>query len=202
MIKVSLTDFSEFVLKAGAKKQTKVKQIVNRPKYEPQFDFWKKLRERIIALHKADKPTKELLDIIHELTDDKKKKVYPGIISGYVKFIGRKKLTWFAPPKSEWLHEDLAIRLNPEIGLEFGGKKHVIKLHLNKSEMTKNEADIILTLMRDELQDKCEDAIFCLLDVKSNKLYHSDKIKTDLLPVLQGEASSFTSIWKTFSNAA
>jgi len=200
MIKVSLTDFSEFVLKAGAKKQTKVRQIVNRPKYEPQFDFWKKLRERIIDLHKTAKPTKELQNIISELTDDKKKKVYPGLVKGYLKFIGRKKPTWFAPPKGEWSHEDLAIRVNPEIGLEFNGKKHVIKLHLNQSIMAKNEADIILTLMK-SLGDE-EDIIYCLLDVKTNKLYRSDKIKVDLLPVLQGEAMSFISIWKTYTKAA
>ena len=202
MIKVSLTDFSEFVLKAGAKKQTKVKQIVNRKDYDPRFDFWKKIRERIIDLHKSDKPAKDLQGIITELTDDKKKKAYPSIVAGYLKFIGRKKPTWFAPPKSEWHHKDLAIRVNPEVGLEFNGKKHVIKLHMNQSPVTKNEADIILTLMQDELDNKCEGAIFCLLDVKSNKLYRSDKIKTNLLPVLQGEASSFASIWKTFSKAA
>ena len=45
MPEISLTDFVDFVIKAGSPKLTKVRELVNRGGYSPAFDFWKTLRE-------------------------------------------------------------------------------------------------------------------------------------------------------------
>ncbi len=47
MIKISLTDFVDFVLTIPASHLTKVKKIANRGEYDPKNDFWKPLREGI-----------------------------------------------------------------------------------------------------------------------------------------------------------
>ena len=46
-IKISLTDFVDFVSKSGTSKLTKVKQIKGRRSYHPAFDFWKLMRDEI-----------------------------------------------------------------------------------------------------------------------------------------------------------
>ncbi|WP_164879142.1 hypothetical protein [Flavobacterium cerinum] len=40
-IKISLTDFLDFINRSGGTKMTKVKQVKNRAKYHPASDFYK-----------------------------------------------------------------------------------------------------------------------------------------------------------------
>lgn len=195
-IEISLTDFIEFVNKVGGSKQTKVKEIKNRDDYEPQQDFYKPLRERIVEIHMNDLPKKELDKIISELKDDKKIKNYPDAISGYKKFWGRKKLIWFDPPTKHWTIGDLDVRINPELGLECNGNFFVIKLYFKADKLSKNEVDQILSLLENQLRGKVEEEIiFCVLDVRNSKLFENSTKDTSLLPLLRGEARSFEEIW-------
>jgi len=144
---------------------------------------------------------KSLLKIMDEVDDPKKRGKYPALIEKYIRFLGRKKAIWFNPPKGNWEHEDLKVRLNPELGLKFDGRHHVIKVHFSNTEIKKNEADIILTLMQELAPISPDNTVFCLLDLKKGKLFTSDKIKGDLSPMIIGEALSFISIWKTYKKA-
>lgn len=196
-IKISLTDFMDFVGKSGSAKQTKVKQVKNRDPYEPAKDFYKALREEIIRVHQEGLDKKELDKLIKKLSDKKKIDHYPTAINGYKKFWGRKNMIWFDPPFKHWQVGDVDMNINPEIGLEWDNKFYVIKLHLKSDKLTKGRADEILSLMEDQLRKKVEDEIlFCVLDVKNSKLYINDKRDTSLVPLLVGEIGSFEAIWK------
>ncbi len=68
-IKISLTDFIDFINKKGGPKQTLVRQIKTRDDYAPHKDFYKELRDRIILTHTTDKEKKFLDGIVKTLTD-------------------------------------------------------------------------------------------------------------------------------------
>ncbi|WP_136668863.1 hypothetical protein [Flavobacterium sp. H122] len=196
-INISLTDFIDFVNKSGGSKMTKVKQVKYRDSYHPASDFYKSLREEIIDVHKNNLDKKVLDDLIEKLTDLKKKTNYPLSISGYKKFWGKKKIEWFDPPFKHWLIGDLDIKINPELGIEFGGKFYVIKLFLKSEKITKDKLSQILSLMENQLRSETDDeVIFCVLDVKNAKLYENAKGDFSYLPLLEGEAKSFETIWK------
>src|SRR5262245_27692209 len=118
--KMSLTDFVDIVHKSGTPKATKVKQVKDRPDYQPQFDFYKPMREAIIAVHSNGKMKAKLEAILGGLTDPKKVKVYPELIAGYSKWWGSKGFTWFAPPqRTMYAYGGAEVLINPEVGLEF-----------------------------------------------------------------------------------
>ena len=196
-INISLTDFIDFVNKSGGSKMTKVKQVKYRVNYNPASDFYKALREEIIDIHKNNLDKKVLDHLIGKLTDLKKKTNYPLSINGYKKFWGKKKIEWFDPPFKHWLIGDLDIKINPELGIEFGGKFYVIKLFLKSEKITKDKLSQILSLMENQLRKETdEEIIFCVLDVKNAKLYENTKDDFSYLPLLEGEAKSFETIWK------
>ncbi len=61
MPEISLTDFVDFVIKAGPPKLTKVREIKTRVEYSPKLDFWKILRDGIRDFHRTGQPLEGLL---------------------------------------------------------------------------------------------------------------------------------------------
>jgi len=196
-IEISLTDFVDFVSKSGGSKLTKVKQIKNRDDYHPATDFYKALREGIIAVHRKDGSKAELNDLMNGLTDEKKIKNYPDAIAGYKKFWGNKKFTWFQPPAKHWKNGDVDIKINPELGLEYEDKFIVIKLYMKAEKLTKDRVTQILSLLESQLRKRVEpEVLFCVLDVKNAKLFINESKDSSFLPLLEGEVRSFETIWK------
>jgi len=196
-ILISLTDFVDFVLKTGKPKLTKVKEIKKRDKYNPARDYWKKLRDGIKLYHK-NKKCREDLDQLLEGISNKKESNYTHAVESYKAFLGRKEIKWFEPPYAEWKSQSLLIRLNPELGLEINGKKYIIKLYFKDDPISQSKVDSILTLLKSTIQPEGSDYSFAILDIQKNKLYTDDKLDcAKLLPLLNGEANSFETIWKS-----
>lgn len=72
MPQISLTDFVDVVSKAGRPKATKVRQVKERPEYEPAFDFYKSLREHVVENHRKNGGKAAVSDVMNSLTDPKK----------------------------------------------------------------------------------------------------------------------------------
>lgn len=196
-ITISLTDFIDFVNKSGGSKMTKVKQVKSRGKYHPASDFYRILRERIIDVHRNENSKNYLDALVGELSDDKKIKNYPASIMGYKKFWGRKTITWFDPPFSHWKLGDLDIKVNPEIGIKYGGIQFVIKLYFNADKITKDKISQILALMESQLRPEVDkEVVFGVLDVRNSRLHENIYGDITMLPLLEGEARSFETIWK------
>lgn len=201
-IEISLTDFIDFVNKMGSPKLNHVKNIKERPEYEPYMDFYKVIREAIIQLHKK-KHKKEFLDtVLKDLTDPKKKNCYPEIVNGYKKFLGRRKFEWITPPRKDWKVRNINITVNPEIGLEEKKKNgtsnfYIVKLYFKDEALKKAQADQILTLMEMQLRSKVKypEVKFAILDVRRNRFHAKKDHELKELPLLQGEARSFATIW-------
>jgi hypothetical protein len=173
MPKLSLTDFIDVVSKSGSPKVTKVKQIKNRPAYQPASDFYKPFREGLISLHSAGKDRASLDQIVPKLQDEKKITNYPDLVDGYKKWWGKKTITWFDPPRGTYSSSGIDISINPELGLVIDGKRVLVKLY-NKSEaVNQYRTDLVPLLMEVVLRPVCQegDAV-ALLDVRKGKLHY------------------------------
>ena len=193
-IEISLTDFVDFVIKSGSPKLTHVKHIKKRPEYHPTYDFYKIVREGIQQYHQDGNSKSQLDDILQNVNDQRKIPKYSKIIKGYKKFIGKKKISYFAPPFDHWRIGNLDVRINPEIGLNIDGNTHIIKLYFKAEDLSKNRITQILALMN-EVFKKNGNYKFSIIDIRKSKLHTYEDNNNDLIPLLKGEANSFETIW-------
>lgn len=194
---ISLTHFVDFVSKAGTPKLTVVKNAKQQlaDDYDPATDFYKAVREGIVEMHKAGQSKSALNTLLTGLTDKKKQTAYPPIVQGYKKFLGKKKVSWFDPPRDEWTHGALGVSVNPELGLKINGVRHAIKLYFKAEKLAKLRIDIATQLMELVLGVSKKPLVFGVLDVRNAKLFTSNGVNPGLVALLQGEASSFAQIY-------
>ncbi|MCB9763072.1 MAG: hypothetical protein H6739_24945 [Alphaproteobacteria bacterium] len=196
MPEISLTDFVDFVTRSGSPKLTKVRQIRNREEYDPIRDFWKELREGLVRFHAGSGDDKQDLDALIDATLEARQDHYREAIKGYKRFLGRKSVQWFEPPRITWYEGDLGIRINPELGLTINGVPTVIKVHFKSRQLTKRRIECILLLMEDALRPHCgEDVRFAVLDCWKGKLFYSEDPRWKIRPYLIGEARAFSTMW-------
>lgn len=200
MIDITLTDFVDFVSKAGTPKLTVVKNVKQHhiDGYDPQTDFYRAIRKGIVQMHQRNQPKDALDDLLNGLTDKKKQTAYPELVAGYKRFLGKKSYTWFNPPKYKWQHAGVAISVNPEVGLEFDGVRHVIKLYFKSENLRKVQMDVVTHLMTNFLpkpQNKVTS--FDVLDIRKAKLIPGQTTIPALTALLEGEAASFAQIYNS-----
>lgn len=199
-VEVSLTKFTDFILKNGTAKLTVVREAKkqNETAYDPMTDFYRILREGIAAWHQRGADKKSLDLIMARIRSEVKVNTYPDFITGYKKFLGRTTFSWFPPPKANWQHGDLTVRVNPELGLEASGTRSVIKMYLrSRGELDKRRAALITHVMHGVLGEKHPTVKLCVLDVKNGKNYPSGAADPSLAPVLRGEALSFVEMYRS-----
>jgi hypothetical protein len=200
MIDITLTEFVDFVSKAGTPKLTVVKNAkeARLVGYSPQTDFYKAIREGIVKMHKRNQPKDSLAALLNGLTDQKKQTAYPELVQGYQKFLGKKKYKWFDPPKTDWQHGGVSISVNPEIGLEIDGVRHIIKLYFKGENLKKTHMDIVVHLMTNFLPtSRTKPTSFDILDIRKSKLITNHPTQPILTALLEGEAASFAQIYKS-----
>jgi len=197
MPEISLTDFVDFVVKSGTPKLTKVRQLKERGDYDPAADFWRTLREGIISFQQAGGNDKRQLDRIRDgLTDRKKIARYPLAIKGYKRFLGRKQITWFDPPRQSWESGELTVRVNPELGLVINSTRYAIKLYFKDDKLEKRKVAVVLAMMEEALRANLQPSDqLAILDVSSSKFFPSSGSQASIAPLLAGEAASFVAIW-------
>src|SRR5690606_39829946 len=103
IIKISLTEFMNFVNKSGTAKATVVSTSKNKreEEYEHYKDYWLKLREKLKTVHKKSESHEDLKSLLDDIHKDKKDN-YKKAIEGYIKFWKKRKLEWVNPPKKTW----------------------------------------------------------------------------------------------------
>lgn len=199
-VEVSLTKFTDFILKNGTAKLTVVKEAKkqNETAYDPMTDFYRILREGIAAWHKSGADKKGLDTIMARIKNEVKVNTYPDFIGGYKKFLGRKTYTWIQPPKADWQHGGLIVRVNPELGLQLGDARLAVKMYLrSQGELDKRRAALITHIMQSVLGEKHKGVTLCVLDVKNGKNYPAGVYDPSVAPVLRGEALSFVEMYRS-----
>ena len=195
---ISLTDFVDFVIKSGTPKLTKVREIKNRPDYDPAWDYWKQLREGIQHFHRTGGKNRDSLDdILHSVQNPRKLGRYSAALKGYKRFLGRKNIRWFSPPGGVWCCDKLSVKVNPELGLRIEGDRHLVKLYFKNDAPTKNRLEIVSEMMKTVLAEKTDEGTtMAVLDVSNGKLHTQTVIIPQLSVLLQGEAAAFLSMWE------
>jgi hypothetical protein len=201
MAKISLTEFVDFVAKAGTPKLTHVRTVKQNhlTGYDPRTDFYKSFRDGLVHFHQQGKPRSVLDQLVVGQTDTKKQTAYPDLLKGYKKFLGRKNIGWFTPPHKDWTHSGLTISINPELGLDINGTRHAIKLYFKADKLTKFRMDAVTQLMNHVLTDGPTSPTFSILDVRNGKLISSPVPQPSLMPLLEGEAMSFAAMYSQIS---
>lgn len=193
MPEIYLTDFVDFVIRAGTPKLTKVREIKTRPEYSPAVDFWKPLREALVEFHKNGKPFDDLAGTI---ADPKKLRRYPDAIRAYRKFTRNKQIAWFEPPSGVWIAPDLRVKVNPELGLRLNGQDFIVKLYFKDEVLTQRRLAVVLQMMKACLGAKSGLlGIVAVFDVSKSRMLPLDPSAPDITPLLIGEAASFVAMW-------
>jgi len=197
MPEISLTEFVDFVIKSGTPKLTEVKRIKREHTkgYHPTRDYWCKLRDGIVEMHKQGLDKSSLDTLVRGIRDGNKAKNYPVMAAAYKRFLGRKTISWFNPMRGEWQHGALTVRVNPELGLKINGERYLVKLYFKDDPLTAQRIAIISHMMLDVLGPHAAGAKVALLDVRNSKLHSFDAVEPMIVPLLEGEALSFCQMY-------
>jgi len=198
MPEISLTEFVDFVIKSGTQRITEVKRLKaqHAKGYHPSRDYWRKLRDGIVDMHQQGRPKRTLDALVAEITDGNKAKNYPVVTAAYKKWLGRKEVAWFQPARARWEYQDLAVRVNPELGLDINGAPHLIKLYFKDPKLTTDRIAVIRHMMCDALATETGPATLALLDVRHSKLHCFEAPEPTIAPLLEGEALAFCRMYE------
>lgn len=199
MIEISLTRFLDFTMKSGSPRLTSLQQTKKQlaEKYNPATDYYKQIRDSIVAHHRNARPFSSIESVAANVNNKSKKENYPLIAAGYKSFRGRKQMAWFAPPQGDWSAHGVSVSLNPELGLDIKGNRHVIKLYFKADQPRKLEVRAILSLMDAVLQNSKHDLIMGVLDVRRGKLITDIPPDPALMALMQGEAAAIAAMWQS-----
>ena len=136
---ISLTTFVDFINKAGTPKMTVVREWKHRDKYHPAKDYWKNLRDAIAEMHRKGQAV-GTLSATPPLDRPNDRINYAEAIKAYWKWVGKRTLPWFTPPKLTWHSGTVDVLVNPELGLEIDGAKHLVKLYFKADKLPANRA--------------------------------------------------------------
>lgn len=196
---ISMTDFVDFVIRAGTPKLTKVREIKTRRDYSPAMDFWKPLRDALREFHRTGKPLERSLSVV---SDPKKLRRYPDATLSYEKFVRGKQIEWFEPPSNSWTWQDLRVRVNPELGLRINSRSHAVKLYFKDEPLTQRRLAVIFQMMKQALLPTSGPPVtVAVLDISKGKFIPLDPNAPDITPLLIGEAAAFLAIWNAISTS-
>ena len=198
MIKIYLADFIDIVSASGAPKANKVKQVKNRRPYSPQTDYYKGIRDCITDVHVRNLAKSSLTSFLGTVTDQKKVQNYTTIAQGYNTWWGNKNINWFQPARGSFVAPGIGIEvvINPELGLDLGGQRHLIKLYFKQDELKKNRIDITTHMMDSCLRSFCQpNDIMSVLDTRKPKLISPTVPIANLTAMLTAELAYIENLW-------
>jgi len=196
MERISLTYFVDFVLKVGTPKLAGVKEFKEH-RYDHLTDFYKPLREAIIDMHGKGKPDHVLDEVVAAMTDERKRRIFPGLVDSYRKFLrSSPSMKWFTPPQTTLAVDGLDININPELGFEIDGTPHLIKTYFRGEPLSQKRVSVVLGLISSALAAGRPGTVFAMLDVKNARLRTLKAAPSPRLGLLiRGEAASFSTIY-------
>lgn len=197
---VSLTYFIDFAMKSGMPKLGVVRDFKEREEYEPVADFYKLVREALAEAHKDPQPKKYLDRFFASVKDENRRKVYPGIIKAYKRFLGRKSVSFFAPPQASWKIGELELHINPELGLLIDDVPHIIKLYFKEGKLINNRIASAVHVMNLALRASAPESVIGILDVRHSKFHGPRAMNSNVNALLEGEAAAFCAMFNALES--
>jgi hypothetical protein len=136
-----------------------------------------------------------LTDFLGTLTDERKRRIFPGLVEEYRKFL-RPGMKWLSPPHTTLPVGDLEININPELGFEIDGTPYLIKTYFRGEPLAQKRVTTVLGLITAALGPGRPGTVFAMLDVKNGRLRTLKSAPNPRLGLLiRGEAASFSTIY-------
>ena len=196
MIDITLTDFLNIVQSTGMTKLSKIRKIKTR-EYSPASDYYKSLREAIIAVLSSGSDPAGILPTAYAAHQTRQQN-YKEIANNFIKWISTKKgWEWVNPPRGNFGNTTIEIKVNPELAfIDKGGNTHVIKLHFNKEQISKGKLDVAGCVFSTSLTPSCSaNTSFYFLDLHQGQLF-SVKHTSGVDVFLHAELEYIKSIWE------
>ncbi len=197
---ITLTKFLDFVNSTGTKKRDIVLKSASQEEYEPCKDFYKKLREAIISLHKNNRSINTLTDIIPSIAEIKMEN-YNELISSYQKWAKNKRISFIEEKSTSFSLYELELSINPELIISINKKPTVVKLYFKQDKLEKNAADMITVLMSMAFCAAFKNYNtydYAVLDIRRGRLWRITKTTPidEIKVVLENEAK----LWCNYQN--
>lgn len=195
---ISLTEFMDYVNSSGAAKATVVAQAKKKRAegHNIKTDYWLQFRNAVKSVHSSKGNKEDLFEVVERVHEDKKDN-YNSAVNSYIKYWGKKKITWTNPPHKNVMVGGTRVRINPELGLTYNGKTYIVKLFLHVDDiLDKRHADLILSLMNNKMREEIPDnAVFAVLDVLRGKMFEFKNKDYKIEHLLEAEGASFNILW-------
>jgi hypothetical protein len=197
-IKVTLSEFLDFVMTNGQAKITVVRTAKRHRqlKYDPKTDFYKPFRECVSNMHLSRHPEADIDDLVDGLSDPKKVANYPELAKGLKQFIKNRDLVWHVPPRAEWVCGNLTVVVNPELHVDIDGQRHVVKMYLKGQKINRQRVAIINHLLDEVLRPRVGQAVLGVLNVRKGRFYPWEPSASGMMSLLEGEAATFAQIYQ------
>lgn len=165
--------------------------------YQIKIDYWGPLRSHIKhVLSKSGKA--DDLDACLEHIAEEKKDNYKNRIEGLKKFWGKKKFVKVRIPRKMWKHKDLRVSVYPELCYLYKDKIHIMKLFFSNDnkKITKNEADLLLEVMKETYEFDPNEVAYCILDLPKGRVFKYKNNPPEMSTLIQSEAEGLLKILK------
>jgi hypothetical protein len=113
-----------------------------------------------------------------------------------LKWLGRKNVVWFVPPKKHYRASGVEVIVNPELGLSFNGQSHLIKLYFKEDELDRFRVDVILALMEHVLRPHCgSNELMSVHDCRRSKVFSWRPSTKPLMAQVDAELAYIAALW-------
>ncbi|EPD02470.1 hypothetical protein Lpp125_00887 [Lacticaseibacillus paracasei subsp. paracasei Lpp125] len=201
-IRISLTQFLTYTAKASTSaKMHYVRDIKDSPNYDPSFDYWKGLRDKIKATLKANSSLDEIVNYAASV-GERKSENYLRVANKFRAFLKGKDYKYFETGHSVWNNSpDMSIIASPELGLIIDGQRYFIKNYYKKKKsdekVTQRYINSTLTLMQlAEPNFDTSNGIFAVLNLQNGKLIEQKPLIDDDIMAFKIDAATFADIWQ------
>lgn len=198
---ITFSQFCNFISKIGMHRFNAAKSIDKdiKSEYQMKMDYWGPLRSHIShVLSKSGKAAD--LDACIEHIAEEKKENYQSRIAGLKKFWGKKKFEKVRIPRRMWKHKDLRVSVYPELCFSYRDKVHIIKLFFSNDtkKITKNEADLLLEMMKETYKYDPNDVVYGILDLPKGRVFKYKNNPPEVSMLVQSEAEILLKILNQF----
>lgn len=191
MIEIFIKEFSEIATTETIKKSKIIFKQKYKDGYSPEKDFYKILRDHIQKMHKEDRKIEYLEQAPRATNHAPRKEHFNIMISQYKKWLKKKDITYFQPPRDMYMVSNTNIIANPELGLEINGMPFIVKLFMHKDKLEQVRANFMLAIM-DYLWSEQNNIV---LDVRNKKEFKFHGNKKNYIDAINSEIASLEYIW-------
>jgi hypothetical protein len=152
------------------------------------YDFYTQLKRNASAVSSGSKRWDSAQAAIDSIAGDAERKHNRSAMTALRHWVERRNATLFDPPEglARSPNRGLTVRLNPELGVEFKGSRHVVALWATKKPpLSTRVAGVGVKLLQDALaHGEFADCQFNVLDLRANRIYGSKAIGKDTARLL------------------